>query len=418
MNISLKKVILVILCGIVVLTTVSALIQSRRGKNLPQEVADIRRSLREQGFKTELADFTVTTDDATRARAAAVTFLKSGLDLDADGDQLDFLPRVTDDTANVLWKQDSLTFEHRLLQWSDLRSVFETNRDALDAACAAALAGPIRFDLDFTDSGSRWNEHESALRNLSFALGDRIILELHERNLDAAWTNLLAATRLVTAWDPEPTGLSHLIHSVSTEIAFRDGWQALQNGHWPDKKLSVLQQEWESANFFTNVPEVTALDRVSDVNYSRKLSRRPAFAELSFSRFAGRAIEHPSAAFSEIKDEFDTMRYRTYEALNDEKNLLLILRDRELEARHAIQSPTWAEMRVQPGVTNVTAFNSVSRELMVRENSNQRFMYMVDALRPTPRRSGESSSRPSRSNAIAENMAHIRPRSPRSRRNL
>jgi len=57
------------------------------------------------------------------------------------------------------------------------------------------------------------------------------------------------------------------------------------------------------------------------------------------------------------------MLYRGNMALTDEKNLLLYFRDRELELRHAIQSPSWEQMRVQPGITNPPPFTSPSPDV-------------------------------------------------------
>jgi len=379
MNTSLKKVIWIILCGILVLSTVIARFQLRRGKTLQQEVADTRRMLREQGFKTELADFNVTTDPLTRTRAAALTVFENWLLLGAFGGELDFLPRVSDGTASVVWKLDALPIGHGVLQWPGLHAVLDTNREALDAACAAAVSGPIRFDVNFRDFDSHVAQHLLPLRYLSLNLSDRVMLELHDGNLDAAWTNLLSATRLATEWEPDPAAVSHQIHSMLTEVAFQDGWQALQNRNWPDQKLAALQQEWAAANFFTNVPEANALSRLQAVPICRSLSQRKAFFSFSFPRFAGQAIRHPSAAFSEFKDQINIMRYRGNEALIDEKNLLLLFRDRELEVRQATQSPTWAEMRAQPGVTNLIAFHSICREMMVDVKSCQQFECMVCA---------------------------------------
>jgi uncharacterized protein YcgL (UPF0745 family) len=73
MNTSLKKVICMVLLGIVVICTITALFQSRRGKSVQQEVADTRRALREQGFKMDLTDFNFHNGSEARARETALT---------------------------------------------------------------------------------------------------------------------------------------------------------------------------------------------------------------------------------------------------------------------------------------------------------------------------------------------------------
>lgn len=323
MNTSPKKVIGIMLACIVVVTALSALFQWCRGRNVQREFADTRRALREQGFKTNLADFNVITDPATRARATALTVFNEPLGLDSNGDQLDLLPRVSDDAAAVIWKQDSLTVGHGILQWSDLHAVLDANNEALDAACDAALSGPILFDADLSNPGSKWEIHAVALRNLSWMLTDRAMLDLHEAHLDPAWTNLLGVTRLATAWEPESIGICHLFDPALADVAFDDNWQALQNGHWPDARLAVLQREWESVNFFTHLPERTALERAEVVNYCRQLSKRSPFAFISPSELAKEIIQEPSEGFSDLKRIIQIMRYGDKESLSDEKKLLL-----------------------------------------------------------------------------------------------
>lgn len=380
MKSSLKKIIWIILGSVLVVSVLSALIQSRRGKNLQQEVADLRRELRAQGFKTEFADFNVTNDPATQARAAALRVFENELKLNADNDQLDFLPRGSDHSASVVWKQDALTLESSILDWPYLHGLLDTNRELLDVACAAAMSGPIRFDVNFRETGNHFGPAELALRNLSLSVSDRVILELHDGDPNAAWSDLLAATRFATAWEPGMSRLSHLIHSRLVEVAFDDSWQALQYTPWPDEKLSVLQQEWASANFFTNIPEGIAMTGLFNVNHCQRLSQRQAFHGFSPAGFASEAIRQPASAFSELKAQVNTLRYRSASALNDEKNLLLYFHDRELEARHALQSSNWAEMRAQSGITNAMEFISISHELTESMRSYQQDGYVMLAF--------------------------------------
>ena len=375
---SLKKVLLIILGVIAVVTALSAWLESRRVGEVQQALADTRRALREQGFKTELVDFKVTTDAATRARTAALTVLDNSLQLDSHGNSLDLMPRVSDDTATVIWKQDALNLGSGTLQWSELHAVLATNREALDAACGAALSGPIRFELD----GSRSDGliHAAKLKRLAVALGNRTLLELHEGHPDAAGTNLLAATRLVTACEAEPVPLCQMFRSFSATIAFAATWQALQNDHWSEEKLAVLQEQWESADFFARLPETAAFDRASAADVCVLESQQPPFAGFAFSRFAAEAVQTPLQACSEIQSGIDLMRYRGREALTDEKNLLSLFRDRELALRQAIQSPTWKQMRARPGVTNVLPFKSAYAAMTYFPKSLQRTETLVAAL--------------------------------------
>ena len=137
----LNKVIWITFCSILVLAAISALIQSRQTSDARNALDDTRRTLRKQGFKTEFADFDFATDAATRARMAMLTCLNDSPKLDADGDEIDLMPRISDDAAAVIWKQDSLEIGQGTLQWVDLHAVLDTYSDTLNAACDAAVSG-------------------------------------------------------------------------------------------------------------------------------------------------------------------------------------------------------------------------------------------------------------------------------------
>ncbi len=243
------KIILIGVCGLVAVAVISAVVHSRREKELKQEIADIRRTLREQGFKTEFDDFKITTDATMRARVASLLALGYEPKLDTNDDRLDFRPVVSNGAAKVIWKQDALTLGTNTLQWADFRAALSKERQRLDAARKAVLEGPIQSEIDPSNHLYPWNNHIGYLHQLSWTFGNRVFLELHDGNPDAAWTNLLAATRLVTAWKVEPAPISHLMLSAMADEAFALTWQALQFNHWPDDKLIVLQSEWASADF-------------------------------------------------------------------------------------------------------------------------------------------------------------------------
>lgn len=361
MNISLKKVIWIIILCVMVMCIVSALFQMRRGKNVEQSLADTRQALRQQGFKTDLADFNFSTDAAPRAREAALSTFSTPLRFNASGARLEFMPTVGNNAVIVIWKQDWVKTGSDEIHWPDLREALDGSQWALDAACDAILSGPIRFNLDASKGSKMLLRPLASLRNLSLALSSREVLELHEKNPDAAWTNLLAATRLATAWEPEPAEVLHIVRFRLAASAFDDAWQALQSTGWPDEKLAGLQHEWEMVNFFTNLPDTAAFSRASAVAMCQQQRHEPLAGGISFADLVKEAVRSPAAAASELKNEYNEARYRSSGTYDDEKNLLLYYQNRELEIRHAIQSPTWADMCAMPGVTNIVAFKSPYR---------------------------------------------------------
>jgi hypothetical protein len=348
-----------------------------RSNNGPQEaVEETRRALRQQGFKTDLTEFNFSTSPELRARAAALTrgeFSRSstrdsgyGWSSLARPDHSDLMAAVGTDAALVVWKQEKLLFYpnsypswpgHQPGQdlWPVLRTALNENRADLDTACEAASSGPIRFNLVASHGSAMLLPHLGALKSLMQMLGTRTVVELHDRQRDAAWTNLLASTRLVTAWDPEPTEVSQLVRYGLVALVYNATWQTLQAGGWADDRLAQLQQEWESVDFFRGLPETAAFTRASAVATCR-LERQQPLSPLGLTLSN---LRHSlRSAWAGLSYYWRDLNYRHHGTYEDEKGLLLHYRDLELQLRRAVQSPTWSEMRQLPGVTNMTLFQS------------------------------------------------------------
>ena len=354
---NLKKVIAGILLLMLALAAISTLFRWHHASNIQQELAETRRTLREQGFKTDLADFNLTTDAATRARESELMSLSVYVRFATPSQVINLLPAAADGSAVVLLKQDWLKSASGNVTWSDLHDALEEQHAQLDAACDAALSGPIQFDLDASRGRSMLLSHLAPLRNLGQTLSIRTLVELHDGNPDAAWTNLLALTRLATAWNVEPTEVSHMIQSTLVGFSFNAAWQALQQDHWPDEKLAALQREWESADFFTNLADTVAFQRASDVALCQLQRQQPLTGGVPVSEIVKESVRAPGAAFAAIRQAWNTARYRSYGTFDDEKNMLLFYQKREIDMRHSI-SPTWAQMQALPGVTNAPVFMS------------------------------------------------------------
>ncbi len=347
----------------------------------PQLVAETRQTLHQQGFKTDLADFDFSTSPELRAREgilkAAVPDRNSG----PSPDQINLMETVGTNSAIVLWKQDSLKLQYQTwpentdeMSWNSLGQMLNQNQSPLDAACVAAMAGPIAFNLNASAGGAMLLPHLAVLKNLTQTLGCRVLLALHDGNQAAAWTNLMAATRLVTAWEPEPAEISHLVRFGDAKLVFNITWQALQTNGWSDEQLAQLQQQWQSVNFFTNLPETAAFKRASDAAFYEQdrhevLESRPPFKE-----FITTALQFPQDLCFELQRRWGQNEYLRGGMYEDEKDLLLFYRDREVELRNAIQAPTWMQMRQLPGVTNNVFFLSkypsrIQSMLNLRENT-------------------------------------------------
>jgi hypothetical protein len=383
MNTSLRKVVWTILCGVVFISTVTALLQLRRGKNVQQEVEDTRRALRGQGFKTDLADFNFHTDAAMQSREMALTFFSYTVQPATALDTINLLPAVADDSAMVVWKNDWLKGENGNVSWADVRDSLAEIRPQLDAACDAALAGPIQFDLEASHGSAMLLRHLAALKKLAQTLGCRAMLELQDGNTDAAFTNLLAQSRLITAWEPEPSEISHLVRFGCVTFAFNSIWQALQTNGWSDEQLSRLQQEWTAPDFFKPLPDTMAFKRAYVVADCQRERNTPIPAAFTYPDFFKEAMHSPMLAFAELKNSWSQARYRSYGAYEDETALLLFYRDREVELQNAVKSLNWEMMRQLPGVTNFNPFIS-------KYHSRLQAMMNLKELRAVTMRPGSS----------------------------
>jgi len=358
MNASLKKVVGTIVCGIVVLTIVSVLFLWSREKSMQQQAIDIRQDLRRQGFKTDLADFDITNDDQTRARERELIIFDTNPSEIRPIESLDLMPVDSYGGVPVIWKQDLLQTSFDPITWEDVRESLVIKREALNNSCEVAIHYPIRLEWDASRRSGSFISHISSLSHLCSALNVRALLELHEGQSAAAWTNLLAATRLATAWEPNGSTDYHLFRAGFVTYAYATTWQALQCGDWPDAKLASLQHEWESADFLAFVPDTAAFDCAQSLEDGRGWARQPLCNNLSFWELARMTVGDPASGFSEIKDGFELMRFRKSGVFVDEKNLLLEMTNRVNQLRRAIQSPTWAEMSALPGVNLNEPFQS------------------------------------------------------------
>jgi len=347
-------------------------------------VTEARQALRAQGFKTDLADFDFSTPPDMRARASVLT---NTVHYRFDGslpEHPNLMSPVGSDSAMVVWKLAALKRENRSgyddsdqLSWDEFRRAVNQNNPLYDPACAAILSGPIGFNLDASHGSAMLLPHLAVLKNLAQTLGDRTVLALHDGNPAGAWTNLLAATRLVSAYEPEPAEVSHLVRFACAVLTYNAMWQALQTNGWTDDQLARLQQEWESVDYFTNLPATVAFQRASAVAACASERQRSIRDDYTFAEFCKMAIQYPMGIWSDLNRSWNQRAYRQHGGYEDEAALLLFYRDREVELRNAVRAPSWAEMSRLPGVTKEILFQSKHRSLaqaiMNLRNITQRF---------------------------------------------
>ncbi len=394
----------IIWVGLAVITAGGLFLLLRPPDSEQKAVASTRRLLRQQGFKTDLADFDFSTSDEMRARVAVLTNTdftraamnrigyprRSALEEGKDG-KPDLMESVSPDAAIVVWKQKKLESYFGEDIWPLLGEMLDECRPELDAACAAALPGHLRFSLDASHGFHMLLPHLPALTSFTRLFGRRAVLELHRGNQDAAWTNLLAATRLATAYEPDLSEVSHLVRFKCVALAFNATWQMLQADGWPDERLTGLQHEWESLDFFKNLPETAAFLRAGTAAACREERRQPV---PSTGLTIRQAFHSPRAAWRSLERYWERVQYRHHGTYEDEKALFLHYRDRELELRRVVQSPTWAAMCQLPGVTNPIPFKSQHDSTWYAMLDNKQFTRRLSMEgRGLPGRAAEAESR-------------------------
>lgn len=328
----------------------TATLRPRADNTAEAQAQATRSSLQAQGYKLEVARFEFATTPEMRARAAILGKVASAI-RSRERQWLAGMPSIHTNSTMLLWK--SPEFRGGATQ---LRKALEPDQEQLDAACRAILNGRIGFEPEVRGNGDTiLLPYVSTVSTLKNALTARLFVDLNNSQSQGAWTNLLALTRLATAWEPEPIHLSwHLRYSIAAS-AYDATWQALQSDHWTEEQLATLQREWESADFMTGLSENEALDAAAMLAAMRAVRMfTPVTGSVSFSEF----LRSPREAFGrliQIQEEKAYFEKGTYE---DEVALMLYYRDRQIAVTKALSCASWQEMLPFAGVTNLQSFAS------------------------------------------------------------
>lgn len=316
---------------------------------------ETKAALRKEGFKTELSDFNFSVPSDQRRFESFIRTPQFGAGMTPSA--LDLMVRVSSKSALVIWKDDLVRTRSEQLTWADFEEETAAMEPTLLSARDEALAGSIQFNLDATRGSSMLLPHLGMLNRLGAGFSAELILDLHRQDPHDAWTNLLATTHLATAWQPEPVEISHIVRFGLTGIAFNATWQAVQAGGWSDAQLAQLQKEWDSVDFFKDLPEVAAFQRVCMVDTCERM-RGERMPSMGIGGSWKMMVRSPGTTARILKNWWDMSRYRREGIYEDEKAALLFYRDQEIELQKAIHVPTWEAMRLMPGVTNHSVFTS------------------------------------------------------------
>jgi hypothetical protein len=238
--------------------------------------------------------------------------------------------------------------------WQELYEMNSANQASNERMLRAAIGGPIRFEPIGHPAPNALLPYLADVRRLETMFAWQVMLALHENRRNDAWTNLLAATCLVTEYAPEPIDISHMARFACATLAYDATWNALQAGNWTDAQLAELQRRWESLDFWNALPETAALARANMTGSLQDERRQRLEPGTPFQQ----SLHSAGAIWSWLRRYWQQVQYRHAGSYEDEKALLLYYRDRELELRRAVQCSSWLGMQQLPGVTNPVPFTS------------------------------------------------------------
>jgi hypothetical protein len=321
---------------------------------------ETERALRSEGYKVDLTEFDFSVPEEITRRVSIL-----GRTTRADLTNRPYVDPLSGHTQNYpypellslaslnaavpAWKL-SRSPDH----WSELRKAVAANRDEIDAARAAAISGPIRFEPIGANSPASLLPYLGDLKTWERTFGVLTMLEIHDARSAEAWSNLLAVTCLATEYAPEPIPISHMSRLAYVEIAFDTTWNALQAPFWTGDQLGRLQGHWESLDVWASLPETVAYTRAEGAIFFRMERDQPFELGLPFKEM----ILSPRATWNALVSWSNTARYKARGSYEDQRAVLLHYRDREIELIRALEASTWKEMRHFFAATNTLPFVS------------------------------------------------------------
>jgi hypothetical protein len=324
-------------------------------RGLRASVEETRRRVRREGFRTDLADFNFALSVDASNRAGTIIAAGDAVRSLRAVHELVPMQIVGTNAALAISTVEVIETGRSTNLWPVIHEELAQHRKVLDQACAALLAGPVQFRPEV--QGDIRLPYAAAYKSLAQVLSVRAVLAMHEHESNAMFTNLWALSRMVTAWNPEPADICHLVRFACVDIAQQAIWESMQTDCWNETQLAMLQREWESARFFDGLPATAELSCANMIRLCES-ARTNSFSEQigGWGPLFRGCARSPRTGFRELWSAMQGYRqharYRDRGSYEDEKALLLYFRDRHEERKRATACSTWAEMKELPGATN------------------------------------------------------------------
>ena len=161
-----------------------------------------------------------------------------------------------------------------VIEWEDARRTkagLEADFGELHEALAAPLHDP---GWSYPATTPRVSEMV-AKRQIAQALGDAILLELHDGNRAAALEHLLDLCRLVRVHDEGWTLVNQMIRVALSGLAVDLAWEALQMPGWTEPELASLQRHLDAPMLVPDLEKAFAMERASSLEWFDDMRRKP-----------------------------------------------------------------------------------------------------------------------------------------------
>ena len=220
------KKLFTILAGLMIVGLVVYGCNQWNEQKLRLVVEESRQELRRDGYRTDLSEFNLTVTEEVRRRTETIIAAGQALRGMRSIGQLELMQPVGTNVALRTVPLEKISPPYPLYGqtnsdpdlWVLLEAEFDKCHKELNAASQALLAGEFQFEPQ-EQGGIFLLPYLGDMKKLSLAFSERAVLELHQHQPNEAFTNLLALTRLVTAWKPEPIEISHLVRFACVGIA-------------------------------------------------------------------------------------------------------------------------------------------------------------------------------------------------------
>jgi hypothetical protein len=158
------------------------------------------------------------------------------------------------------WSQPEIRSTTSVSAWADLGKELARLAPFLESAHAAFKDPVANFPVTYNGFHTQL-PHLSSLSGAARIFSAATLYHLHQRDTDAAWTNLTTLIAAVGCASAEPWAVSSSVRVHLAEIAFKTTWEALLATNWSDAQLAQLQQQWQALEFVAPLGPSLAFER-------------------------------------------------------------------------------------------------------------------------------------------------------------